>query len=980
MHRPNTRSIGRAQTGIPEEQRSASEGGTVTRPTIDLDGAWRFVPDPERLFSVETLPAVGDPIQVPGVWEAQVDRPARIITAWYRREVEIPADWAGFCALFRFGAVMYACSVWLNGQHLGDHEGGYTPFVLDGGHAMRPGASNELLVRVVNPLNAIAEFPAFAVERIQVAEELEPDLPLSEAPHGKQTWYMSMSGLWQSVCVERAARTWLANVLALPDVPDERVTIRWSIEGESPPPSFQLELRVLAPDGSEVGHERIELVDGVRRGQTTITVPQPVLWDIGRPNLYRLEGRLLDEGKQVDLLARRFGMRQIEVSQGRVLLNGRSVYLLAALDQDLYPDTIWTPPSREMLDRQLVLAKEMGLNLLRCHIKTPDPMYLDAADEAGMLLWCELPNWSKLTGTSMRRGRETLEAMVDCMGNHPSIVIWTIINEDWGTQLRYEARDRLWLREMYDWLKELDPTRLAVDNSACETDETPNFHVRTDLADFHLYFGMPDNAVRWRNRIAEYAGRPAWLWSPHGDARPSGDEPLILSEFGNWGLPRLDTLLEHYGRDPWWFGTGQIYYRPAGLTRRFRQLGLDRIWPDVSALAEGTQWHQFEALQYEIGEMRRHPSIAGYVITEFADAYWEANGLLDIARNPKAFHSRLREINAPEVVIADLARRDLWGGDVLNGELSLSSYDDAAPRRGRITWSLQLGDGQQRHGELPVDDWPHRTWLAVGDLAVAIPTVHSTTDARLVVTAYDDDGERRAMTDLRLAIMPRRAGRAARRLRVAVNDVHAIWGLDERVRELGHEVASVAGSDVLLTSEIDERVLRYADDGGRVLVNVRTRGAVPEHLDLNRRVEVHLRRGPYAGYPGQRSPWEGDWVNSFSWILPGLVPDLPQRAPLDFAFEEVLPDHVMLGYDPVRHRDEVPAGMFVGWVHSPAALIWSFPHGHGWLTLTTLRLAPECGPIATALLEGLLQRSATTADRDGHEPSGLLASPLAAAR
>ena len=85
---------------------------------------------------------------------------------------------------------------------------------------------------------------------------------------------------------------------------------------------------------------------------------------------------------------------------------------------------------------------------------------------------------------------------------------------------------------------------------------------------------------------------------------------------------------------------------------------------------------------------------------------------------------------------------------------------------------------------------------------------------------------------------------------------------------------------------------------------------------------------------------------------------LPSRAPLDFAYEEVLPDHVLLGHDPIRHRDEVSAGMFAGWVHAPAAVIWSFKQGAGAVTLTTFRVCPERGPVATALLEELIQQSA----------------------
>jgi hypothetical protein len=93
---------------------------------------------------------------------------------------------------------------------------------------------------------------------------------------------------------------------------------------------------------------------------------------------------------------------------------------------------------------------------------------------------------------------------------------------------------------------------------------------------------------------------------------------------------------------------------------------------------------------------------------------------------------------------------------------------------------------------------------------------------------------------------------------------------------------------------------------------------------------------------------------------------------LDFAYEEVLPDHVLLGHDPVRHRDEVTAGMFVGWIHAPAAVVWSFKQGAGAVTLTTFRLCPERGPVATALLEVLIQQSARI-DRRGSARDHLVA-------
>jgi hypothetical protein len=565
--------------------------------------------------------------------------------------------------------------------------------------------------------------------------------------------------------------------------------------------------------------------------------------------------------------------------------------------------------------------------------------------------------------------------MVDELGNHPSIVVWTIINEDWGTQLRYEARDRHWLRDTYHWLKALDPTRLVVDNSACETPQTPNFHLSTDLADFHVYFVAPDNAIRWRNMIEDFAGRPHWLWSPHGDAQARGDEPLVLSEFGSWGLPRLDRLVEHHGREPWWFATGRHYYRPTGLRRRFLAYGLDRIWESVEHLAEATQWHQFECLQYEIGQLRRHDSIQGYVITELTDAYWEANGLLDAIRGPKVYHGRLGRLNAPDVVVADLPRRDLTGGERLRAPVTLSSYAGRAAGCGRIDWELRIRGSAPTRGELAVADWPDGGAVAVGALEIDVPRVAGVEDAELTIRALDDEGRERASDQLRLAVLPTDAGETSEPLAVSVLDPLDIWGATDRVRGLGHQVVDPDQADLFVATELTEELVDRLDAGGRALVLVRSRAAIPAEHDLARRVSVHLRRVPPSGSPGQRSPWEGDWVTSWSWLLHDVLPGLPRRNPLDFAYQEVLPDHVLLGYEPVRHRDEVPAGMFVGWVHAPAAIVWTFPQGRGAVTLTTFRVAPESGPVATLLLERLIQHAATTDRRSSGRPGRAVGEP-----
>jgi len=195
----------------------------------------------------------------------------------------------------------------------------------------------------------------------------------------------------------------------------------------------------------------------------------------------------------LDEVTETFGFRTIETRNGQILLNGSPFYLRAALDQDYYPELISTPPSQKYIEDEFRKAKEMGLNCLRVHIKVADPRYYAAADKVGLLIWTELPNHITLTDDAKRRAKETLAGMLERDWNHPSICIWTIINESWGVDLT-DPSQRAWLAETYEWLKMLDPTRLVVGNSAC----SGNFHVATDIADFHNYYAMPDHHHRWR--------------------------------------------------------------------------------------------------------------------------------------------------------------------------------------------------------------------------------------------------------------------------------------------------------------------------------------------------------------------------------------------------------------------------------------------------------------------------------------------------
>ncbi len=842
----------------------------MPRERIPLDGAWRFRHEdgPWRT------------IQVPGVWQAQFDdlrlRGGR---ARYERDLELPVAWRDRRLVLCFGAVDYACRIEVNGEPAGEHEGGYLPFELDLSALFRPGR-NRLAVEVVDP--APGDGGAF---------------PFAEIPHGKQSWYGPLGGIWQSVHLEARAPVWVQRAYVHAGI-DGTIAVETALAG-AVQGDEHVRVRVVAPGGGRTfaaetrAGERVELRLG-----------DPERWSPATPRLYRLE---VEVGE--DRLVDHFGLRQIEARDGRILLNGEPIYLRGALDQDYYLGGIATPPSDELLRDQALRARELGLNLLRCHIKVPDPRYLRWADRLGLLVWSELPNWGELTEAARSRARETLRGMVERDCNHPSIVIWTIVNESWGIDLAGDGEHRRWLAETLAWARELDPTRLWVDNSACP----PSFHVASDLNDFHIYHAFPDGARHWEAWTAAWVADPSQTWSPHGDAARSGEEPLVLSEFGTWGLPDLDALRDDDGRDPWWTATGGEWgdgvVLPEGVRERFAAWRLDEVFGSWRGFVRASQEHQLEGLQHQIRDLRRHDAICGYVVTELTDVHWECNGLLDMARRPKALHERLGEVNAEDVVLPLLERPRAAAGEELQLELAVSHFSGRDLDGARATLSL---DGR-----------PLRT-LTAGPLARGRPTAL----VRIALRAPQTAAARRVRLEVEL---DDRHGRPVARGALSLLVLPAPSPLEP--------------GPVHIARRLDGTLRAHLEGGGRAVLVAGEEAALPDGLALR----VQERRG---------SRWHGDWAQGMGWLRPRLAGGLALGPRLDSAFLDLAPEHVLLGYEPAQAAD-VLAGLYVGWIHATAATVARARAGAGALVLCTLPLL-DAGddPLAAHLLARLVEIAA----------------------
>lgn len=872
---------------------------------VSFDGVWDFQIDPRH--SVDNF-SEGEwrTATVPGPWQAQFDDLRNTSgVGWYRRRFAV--TWhltSETAAILHFGAVDYHATIWLNGKLIGAHEGGYLPFEFDIAKSLQEG-ENELVVKVVDSTD----------ER-----QFYPDFPFSEVPHGKQSWYGPIGGIWQSVWLEFRPRLHIAQVRLNPSPHDATVAIQVTLS-QSPQDSYKVHYAIKAPNAEAV--ESGILAQGLN-GLIHLN-SSPKLWSPESPNLYTVITTLYINDHPIHSVQKTCGFRTIESRNGRIYLNGQPIYLRGVLDQGYYPETLYTPSNLELLESQARSAKALGFNCLRIHIKVEDPRYYEVADRLGLLVWTEIPSWALLTEASATRAKQTFDGMVARDGHHPSIIAWTLVNENWGTDLTRNVEHRRWLADFYHYAKSVDPARLVIDNSACGG----NAHVASDLEDFHNYRAIPDHAGEWDEWVADFSKRSDWTWYADFAHERWADLPLIVSEFGNWGLPDPETIRES-GGEPWWFETGfdlggGIVY-PHGVQERYVACGLSDLFSSYAEFTRCAQEHMARSLHYEISTLRLHQDIAGYIITEFTDVHWECNGLLTMQRQPKhGLDPLLKNVNHDQVIVL---RPKQWSGrlgeriEVLVQAMGIARqhYD------GVVQWRI----GSQS-GQLPASN---------GILSVLL-------DQPGILTLQTDwlaeGGTRLATNQIDLVCIP--VQQVSTRLHV-VDD----QGLANILRRLGYEVSEGEATEVItdqivVASCYTKALETYVQRGGRAILLA----------DVGQSGEA-LPVGYIAARAG--TAWQGDWANSIAWIKKqGPLTHLPGGPPLEMEYAVIMPEAVLAGLPTWILRNHSWAGLAVGWLHQPVSLLAAMPYGRGQLLVTTFKLNATTlakDAIAQALFVGML--------------------------
>lgn len=893
------------------------------RQELSLDGEWEFA------FNGEALGT----ITVPLPWEAAFPQLREMAgTGLYECTFTVPKEWSGKRIWLHIGAAEFYTEVSLNGQYVGKHEGGYTPFgFFIESYLVGYGEAWE---------------QTLTLSITDATKEQDATLPngkplaFKEIPHGKQSWYTSIGGLWQSVKLVAHAEAHLQQVHLIGDIDTETVSNRVTVQGVvyEEETTWEIVAEITSSDPSKpiLIHRYPFLVAPNEAGETHISypiaLPEPRLWHPDTPHLYTATLTLERNGVPLDSLTKRFGMRKIETRDGWVWLNGKPIFLVGVLDQDFYPQTLYTPPSEAFLRDQFLKAKELGLNLMRCHIKVPTETYLDLCDELGLLVWYEIPNGKELTATFRNHAKYTFTQMWGRDACHPSICFASIINESWGIDLN-DPDQRDWLRDTYYWAKSLAISWLIVDNSPC----IPNFHVVTDLDDYHIYFNIPDHATKYAEFIQKFAERNFETWTPYGDAEKRGREPLILSEFGNWGLPSLEPLVEAEGGAIWWFPTGWDAVIPEGVQERFEEQKLSRTYANYDALAEAAQWQEYLSLKWEIEEMRRYSSIAGYVITEFSDLNWECNGLLDFARNPKVFHKAIQSVLAQDILIPRLSPRTaLFSGESATLEITFSNFTGREARGGVLRGKL-LGI----EAEVPVMLSTPIGATVLAESPIITPEVKAPTKTQMEITLHDAKGVLLASTTQSIVILPQSLQNCGQG--------RTLWTPDltpeeqSRLHARGFQTAesTTCGLFTTWTEEAEQWVRK----GGIGLLCLRNGEGLPAENGLGIGVESR-----------EKSGWWGDWCGGRTWFVSEAFPSLPDTQIFDFEYQSIIPNHVMTG----MLAEEVLSGLYIGWLRNPAGLLIRKGLGQGILFVTTFDMLTQfdSDPISGLLIHDLLKEPA----------------------
>lgn len=569
----------------------------------NLNGMWDFAFDDKDMGENErwyqSFP-MDMKIQVPFTYETKAsgigeEAPHEIV--WYKKEIFLEEkELSEKHLLLHFEGVDFFTKVWINGQMVGSHKGGYSRFSFDIKDLVISG-ENTIVVRVEDAMD-------------------------TQQPRGKQRWskenfgcwYVQTTGIWKSVWMEYVGAQHINSLKITPHYTDGMVEIETDIENNKDNLDLLLKAEVTF-DGKlirtmsyQISQKKANFIMDLRRDD--IFEWGIKSWTPGQPNLYDLKLVLYNKDVASDMIYSYFGMREIRIDKENILLNGHPLYQRLILDQGYWKDSHLTPPSEEALQEDIDKIKALGYNGLRKHQKIEDERFLYWCDVKGMLVWSEMAATYNFSDIAVEAFTKEWMEVVKQNYSHPCIITWTPFNESWGiSQIKTKKNQQNFTEAIYYLTKTLDPYRPVIVNDGWE-------HTISDILTLHDYEEIGE--VLFQRYKTEKGGilHGEVYHNHHKSALADGYEykgqPIIISEYGGIAFNNDDSG----------WGYGNKVSSKEEFIKRF-----DEITTAIKKL----------------------PYVCGFCYTQVTDVQQEINGLMDIDRNFKVEAETIKEINERKV-------------------------------------------------------------------------------------------------------------------------------------------------------------------------------------------------------------------------------------------------------------------------------------------------------------------------------------------
>ena len=488
---------------------------------MNLNGLWNYAVTAASAESFETQ----GQILVPFALESSLSGVGRVLqkseALWYEREFTVPKKWKGKNVLLHFGAIDWHSSVYVNDVLVGEHKGGYDPFSFDVTAYLKKSGKQTLKVKVLDATDNSCQ------------------------PRGKQClinsgiWYTPVSGIWQTVWLEPVAPVHVQNYYVVSNI--DNATMTFEVSAQTAEGDI---VKVAVLDGgegysAEKPSQKVIAEAVVENGKAVVNIPDMKTWSPDSPYLYGVKVSVERKGKVLDSVDGYTAMRKISIVKDnspihykRMALNNEALFHFGPLDQGWWPDGLYTAPTDEALEWDIIKAKEMGFNMIRKHIKIEPARWYYFCDLHGLMVWQDMPSigdhskgqmaardkkvqdavWNKwssdsfLGGTDCKIPEEWKENyynewtnIINDFKNFQCIVIWVPFNEAWG-QFDTPAAVRL--------TRKLDPTRLVNCASGGNYDFSEGEEGFGDILDVHYYPCPAMNIFerKFVNVIGEYGG------------------------------------------------------------------------------------------------------------------------------------------------------------------------------------------------------------------------------------------------------------------------------------------------------------------------------------------------------------------------------------------------------------------------------------------------------------------------------------------